>query len=308
MSRWAAALLLLTTTSCGGDGSQSARAAIGPASRGAAPPPTDLVYERGPEDHQDLYVIPAHGGAERRLTDDPAGDSLPRWAHDGSAVLFTSNRSGHWQIWEIPAEGGAAHPVRVNTATEWQVDESADGGRLAFLSNQEGPEFLWVMERATSEARVVVRHGKRSILGNPDWSPDGRLIAFSSNWRIGHQIYVLDLGSGEQRRLTGVAIGGCEPRFSPDGRRVVYVKRGHLSDKSRLAEIDLASGQERILVDWPALNYDPVYSPDGGELAFASNVTGEYVIYRERLADHRSWRMSLGTGPARNPDYARRPK
>ena len=68
-------------------------------------------------------------------------------------------------------------------------------------------------------------------------------------------------------------------------------------------EHDLASGSERVLVGWPALNYDPVYSADGSEIAFASNITGEYAIYRHRLADGQSWRVTFGKGSARYPDY-----
>ncbi len=54
-------------------------------------------------------------------------------------------------------------------------------------------------------------------------------------------------------------------------------------------------------MDWPALNYDPTYSADGSEIAFASNITGEYAIYRQRLADGQSWRVTFGKGSARYP-------
>src|SRR5262249_21199268 len=94
-----------------------------------------------------------------------------------------------------------------------------------------------------------------------------------------------------------------EPHFSRDGRKVVYVSRRHFGRESRLVEHELASDTERELVSWPALNYDPVYSPDGSELAFASNITGEYSVYRQRLSDGRAWRVTLGPGPARYPDY-----
>ncbi len=81
------------------------------------------------------------------------------------------------------------------------------------------------------------------------------------------------------------------------------MSRGHLRPTSRLVEHDLATGEERDLVSWPALNYDPVYSPDGTELAFASNITGEYAVYRQRLADGQAWRVTFGPGDARSPDY-----
>ena len=253
--------------------------------------------------NQDLYTIPSTGGVARRLTDDPAHDMLPRFTHDGSGVLFASDRSGRWQIWEVPAEGGAARRVRTNEATEYQVDESADGRTLAFLSNEKGPESLFLLPRAGGAARLLVRHGANTIMGNPDWSPDGTQITFSSNWRVGHQIYVADAGTGEARRISPLHRGGCEPRWSPDGRRVIYVDRGHLGDTSLLTEIDVASGARKTIVDWPAFNYDPAYAPDGSEIAFASNITGEYAIYRQRLADGKSWRVTHQRGDARYPDY-----
>jgi Tol biopolymer transport system component len=248
-------------------------------------------------------LAPAGGGVEQRLTEHPGTDSLPRFTPDGSSVLFTSDRSGNWQIWEVPAAGGEARRVRSNAATEWQVDVSADGSRLAFLSNLEGAESLYVMDRGSGQQRLLVRHGARSILGNPHWSPDGRRIVFSSNWRIGHQIYVAEAGTGEARRLTGIGSGGCEPRFSPDGRKVAYTSRGHLSKESRIVEHDLENGEERVLVSWPALNYDVAYAPDGSEIAFASNITGEFQVYRQRLSDGQAWRLTFGAGTARYPDY-----
>jgi Tol biopolymer transport system component len=293
-----AAALGVLAFGCGG-----ASTAPPPAPGKSGDLPAALVYERVVDGNQDVYIIPAAGGQERRLTDHPAQDGLPRFTHDGKAVLFTSERSGNWQIWEVGPRGGEARRVRDNAHTEWQVDESRDGRRLAFLSNLDGAEGLFVMDRASGDTRRLVRHGRNSILGNPDWSPDGRRIVFSSNWRIGHQIYLLDTQNSDDARLSPVLGGGCEPRFSPDGRKVVYVSRGHHGDKSRLVEHDIESGKETVLVGWPALNYGPVYSPDGSELAFASNITGEYVIYRQRIADGRSWRVTFGPGPVRNPDY-----
>jgi len=203
----------------------------------------------------------------------------------------------------MPEAGGEPRRFRENDSTDYQADVSPDGKRIAFLTKLDGPERLVVMDLRTGEVRDLVRHGKRTIFGNPHWSPDGGRITFSSNARVGHQIYVVDVASGEEHRVSPLTSGGCEPRFGRDGRRVVYVSRGHMGTTSRLVEHDLETGDERALVDWPALNYDPVYSPDGTELAFASNIAGEFAIYRQRLADGKAWRVTLGAGPARSPDY-----
>lgn len=262
------------------------------------------MYERTYSANQDLYVQPAGGGTERRLTDDPEVDALPRFSRDGQRVIFSSKRTGEWQLYEVGTEGGRARRLRTNGAVEYQADESPDGRVLAFLSNLEGAEWLWLWTRPGAQARALVKHGGRTVLGNPHWSPDGKRLVFSSNWRVGHHIYLVDVATGVEQRLSTLVGGGCEPRFGPDGTKVVYVSRGRIAnDKSRLVEHDLATGRERVLVGWPALNYDPVYSPDGSELAFASNITGDWAVYRQRIADGRSWRVTHGAGPARYPDY-----
>jgi len=263
----------------------------------------EMVYDREVSGDADLVVVPAGGGPERTLTQGAGHDSLARWTADGRSIVFTSDRSGTPQLWEVDADGRNLRRLRSNGATEYQADVSPDGKTLAFLSNLGGPERLMLQEFASGATSELVRHGESTIFGNPHWSPDGRRIAFSSNWRVGHQIYVADAATGLAERISPLATGGCEPRWSRDGRKVVYVSRGHLGTTSRLVEHDLASGGEKALVSWPALNYDPVYSPDGTELAFASNVAGSYAIYRQRLADGRAWRVTFGPGDARNPDY-----
>jgi Tol biopolymer transport system component len=301
LRRLLAVAMAVAAAACGGAGQAAPKPTPGAApSDGIAA--YDLVYAKVVDGNQDLYLHPV-GGLERRLTTDPASDGLPRFTPDGSQILFSSDRSGTFQLWEIPTTGGEARRVRSNGAREFQADVSPDGTKIALLSNLDGPESLWIMERGSGASRVLVRHGRDSILGNPHWSPDGRKIVFSSNWRIGHQIYVVDVASGAQDRISPLTSGGCEPRFSPDGRKVVYVSRGHRRPKSTLNEHDLATGEERVLVDWPALNYGPVYSPDGTELAFASNITGSFQVYRQRLSDGRAWRVSQDPGTARDLDY-----
>ena len=45
----------------------------------------------------------------------------------------------------------------------------------------------------------------------------------------------------------------------------------------------------------------------GGCCSFASNISGEYALYRQRLSDGKAWQLTFGTGEARYPDYAPRP-
>ncbi len=65
---------------------------------------TDLEADRG---RTDLWLVPADGSASpRRMTSDPAGDSSPRWAPDGSGLYFVSSRSGSRQRRRAPPPDG----------------------------------------------------------------------------------------------------------------------------------------------------------------------------------------------------------
>jgi Tol biopolymer transport system component len=120
---------------------------------------------------------------------------------------------------------------------------------------------------------------------------------------VGHQIYVVDAARGEARGSRRCIAEDASPRFSPGRPPRLYVDRGHLGDTSLLTEIDLRlrrAEDDRGLAG-PQLR--PAYSPDGARSPFASNITGEYAVYRQRLADGRSWRVTHERGDARYPDY-----
>jgi TolB protein len=261
-----------------------------------------LAYERELGGKRDVCFVPVAGGTERCL-EHPADDAWPRFFPDGLRVLFASDRSGRFQLWQTPVAGGPATRLRESSAREWQADVSEDGARVAFLSDAAGRDSLRILALPGLREREIERHGARTTMGNPDFSPDGRSIVFSSNATLGHHVYLWREGDRAARRISPLFHGGCSPRFTPDGRKVVYVARRHLKKTSWIVEHDLASGDERTLIDWPALNYDPAVSPDGRELAFASSVTGVFQVYRLRLADGRSWRVTYGLGAARMPDY-----
>jgi TolB protein len=261
-----------------------------------------FAFERERGGARDVCVLPLAGGTERCFPH-PADDAWPRFFPDGQRLLLSSNRSGAWQLWELSLSAGELRPLRRSRARDWQADVAQDGGRVAFLSDQPGRDTLRLLDLVTGRDRELVRHGPRSVMGNPDFSPDGRSIVFSSNASLGHHVYLWREGTGEPQRLSPLWHGGCSPRFTPDGERVVYVARRHLKKTSWIVEHDLATGRERTLVDWPALNYDPVVSPDGSELAFASSVSGAFQVYRLRLADGQSWRVTSGPGASRMPDY-----
>ena len=163
--------------------------------------------------------MPAAGGVPRRLTDDPAHDSLPRFTHDGAACSSPPTARGNWQIWEVPAEGARRAACARTPHTEWQVDQSPDGRQARVPLQPGAARDLFVLDLASGgAARVLARHGQAPSWATPTGAPTAAASSFSSNWRIGHQIYVVDAATGEETRLSRVQRGRLRAALAP-GRR-----------------------------------------------------------------------------------------
>lgn len=95
---------------------------------------------------------------------------------------------------------------------------------------------LWIASTdGTSQPRKLT--AMKAGESDPQWSPDGKRIAFSAK-RDGDeasQIYILDLAGGEAQRVTNVSTGARRPRFSPDGKKILFgstVYPGALGDEA----------------------------------------------------------------------------
>jgi TolB protein len=130
---------------------------------------------------------------------------------------------------------------------------------------------------------------------DPAPSPDGRAIALSARgW-----LWLYDPDSGRAERLTRSAGSDFRPRWSPDGRQIVFVRDD--SSDTALVQIDVASGAERVLVDEAPLELDPVYSLDGKSLLYSSAEAGDLDLWRLDLESGQRARLTRTKGLELSP-------
>jgi len=164
----------------------------------------------------DIVLMDLNGGILRRLTrSNGAIDVSPSWSADGSQVVFCSDRAGGPQIYVMGADGGGAHRIsfvssNYCTSPTW----SPKGDKIAFVCRADAGFNLFVANADGSNPMQLTSGGDNE---DPDWSPDGRYLTFSTTY--GHRgipniAIVRSDGSGI-REVTKSRSGDYEPTWGP---------------------------------------------------------------------------------------------
>jgi dipeptidyl aminopeptidase/acylaminoacyl peptidase len=203
------------------------------------------------------------------------------------------------------------------SGTDWDAN--------AFVSE------IWVLMTATGE-RYQLTHSKKGSF-NPEWSPDSKLVAFTSDRDGKSQLYVISPTGGEAKQITKFEGGVSSPRWSPDGKQIAFLSSGpepkaKKDRKEKLGEFEIVGGdyanQQLWLVKATEDNAKPEaitdgasfsvsqfsWSPDSSRIAFSaakdpdlshSDTADLYVV---RLSDKYVKKLVDTKGPDGNPIWS----
>jgi Tol biopolymer transport system component len=200
-------------------------------------------------------------------------------------------------------------PTGVLTNTAETVVFPAIGGRVAFHSDRDGEIDIYTMNADGSDVQRLTDAPGRDF--EPDWSPDGAAIVFSSDRDDpdNAQLYLMNADGSNQRRLSSqLTDDQVGARWSPDGQWILFHSNPVVDglarfdvfkvrpDGSDLTNLTNASGNN-FMADW---------SPDGERIVFVSQRDGNRELYvmnadgsnQTRLTDG-GWENSL---PRWSPD------
>ena len=186
------------------------------------------VAVEGREDRSDAGDIWLHETdrpISQRLTFDPARDSHPAWSPGGEIVGFASERTGDGDLYERRADGsGAATVIASGPRRATELDWSPDGFHLLFRSNTGASDDLWLLSRANEGAKGETQPFLESpfLERTPQFSSDGRYVAYVSNESGVDEVYVREFPRGESRWQVSEN-GGRQPRWSAGGAELFYV-------------------------------------------------------------------------------------
>ena len=202
----------------------------------------------------------------------------------GDQIAFTVNRAGWNEIWLMAADGTERarltelEPPQNDAAGNGDPAWSPDGSQIAFAgqigTTTEDPRRteIYVMRvDGTGRRRLTTND---ALDGNPAWSPDGKSLAFVS-YRDGFgrtcfhecstsgEIYVLEVETGETRRLTRSQASDGSPAWSPDGRRIAFVSdRSNRQQHAYEIYVMGPSGEDVLRITRNAVwDLEPVWRP-----------------------------------------------
>jgi Tol biopolymer transport system component len=234
------------------------------------------------------------------ITNDDSVDLHPRWSPDGHTIVYASNGSGgNIDIYTVDADNAVI--TRLTTQPGWELDPtwSPDGRKIAYTAYPAGIADVFVMNADGSDAHDLT-NDPRAVDYQPSWSAAG--IAFAST-RAGQQLYLIHPDGSHLRALTFGSSQNLDPRWSADGKRIVFS-----STRNARSEIGLVTGTNyQPLTPGPWLDTDPAWSPNGNRLVFArSTRAGHSDIYtaapngrnQHDLTDGRG----INWGPTVSPD------
>src|SRR6516165_5746903 len=140
------------------------------------------------------------------------------------------------------AVSAAQEPIRFAR----MPDISPDGKQVAFSYLGD----IWIVETIGGVARPVTMHEAHDIA--PVFSPDGRMLAFSSNRHGSYDVFVVPVQGGRPRRLTFDSATDMVTGWSPDGKNVLFVSTRDTSfpPNPELYTVPVEGGRvRRITVD-----------------------------------------------------------
>ncbi|MGP0018198.1 MAG: protein kinase domain-containing protein [Candidatus Sulfotelmatobacter sp.] len=231
----------------------------------------DATESAGTRGEQFLWEVSAAGTGLHRLLS--GGHHLPdeccgKWTPDGKYFVFQSNG----QVWALPRKGRFLHsepePFAL-TSSPLSLSSplpSRDGKKLFVVGQNYRGELMRYDSKSGQFAPFLGGISAEYVA----FSKDGQWVTYVS-YREG-TLWRSRLDGSERLQLTYPPMYPVLPRWSPDGKKIIFFEFASSADKpARIYEVSPDGGSPRQLLPGdPRQQLDPNWSPDGSKIVFSN--------------------------------------
>jgi dipeptidyl aminopeptidase/acylaminoacyl peptidase len=268
----------------------------------ARPAAATTAAAQSEQPRSQVYSLSLAGGEALRITNLKNGVSSFQWSPDGSRLAAVS-RIGPSDRRPDKSDKKDASDVRHYKTISYKFNDSGwfDDRR----------SHLWIVDVKTGGAKQITE-GDDWNDSDPQWSPDGKRIAFTSN-RTGKEyegnrntdVWVIAAEGGPLTKISDHEESDNSPRWSPDGKTIAFTGEIHERDHPKIWLAPSNGGSPSALaangldlipggLEWPG---------DGRALYFESGVKGEHHLFRVDLAGKSVAQVTSGSRAVRNVDF-----
>ena len=229
------------------------------------------------------------------------GSGRPDAAVQATSEIALARESGdRSEIVLVPEKGGQGRTLVTGGEADAGPSFSPNGNRLVFASSREGTWDLFILTLPEKVSRLTRDAGSEF---DPQWSPDGKSIAYERTVDGQRDVYVVPAQGGPVTDVSKSLASDLDPAWIPGTREIVFE-----SDRSGSFDLYRTSigGRARSLTSGSSQDFHPAVSPDGATVAFERAVHGNYDIYLLSLKTRKLTRVVGGPAedaePAWSPD------
>jgi Tol biopolymer transport system component/DNA-binding winged helix-turn-helix (wHTH) protein len=262
-----------------------------------SPDGRQVAFSRLTNGAADIFVVPASGGAEHRLSEwPPKGhqiSTIPKyraivrcfdWSPDGKSVVLTGtqeDKTHSWIVLLLLADSTARSLTSPGSPeVDYAPSFSPDGSTVAFIRGTAAgvAEDLYIVPAAGGTPKRLT-FDNTPIASPASWTPDGRDLVFSSTRSGAMSLWRMSVRGGSPQPVPGIGEGSFIPSVSLKGHQLIYQ---HIpADKVSIWRLDLSEGRRSASQREIAVVHGgrPNFSPDGRRIVFESDRLGYSEIW-----------------------------
>jgi Tol biopolymer transport system component len=248
-----------------------------------APDGERVAYSATVDGQDDLFVTPAGGGKEIRLTNTPGHEAIAGWTAGGARLVYAVYANDSSSVYASAPDGSA--PSLLARVPGRGPELSPDGSRIITMAGNWTATKLLMSSLDGAPPRQITDGS--SIAWNSRWSPDGKKIAYTGRKDSASElaVFVMDADGSHGREATHIAKeeGGAQcPSWSADGRLLAVQVNSRIRKKSaHIWVVDAVTGAARKLAphEEDYVDETPSWFPDCKRIAFQSNRTGTMEVW-----------------------------